>query len=118
MTRRGERFGKKGREGTFGGIDFGQGTNYLLWFGSSKLTDLSNGTKTVTITGMGTLTHFIPSVEIGAGAAGTTGVVCIVQGYTTNAGVTIACYSSPSGVSLAAKKSGATLHYMAVGTQA
>jgi hypothetical protein len=117
MTRRGERFGKKGREDTFGGFDFGQGTDYLIWFGTSAMTDVSNGTKVIEITGMGTLTHFFPSVEIGLGAKGVTSAVAVVKGYTTNAGVTVAVFKE-TGVSLAAKHSGATLHYMAIGTQA
>jgi hypothetical protein len=117
MTRRGERFGKKGREATFGGIDFGQDAYRLYWVGSEALTDVSNGTKVVTITGMGTLTHFFPSIEIGAGAQGVTAVVAVVQGHATNAGVTLACFVE-TGVSMAAKMSGATLHYMAIGTQA
>jgi hypothetical protein len=114
MTRRGERFGKKRREATFGGIDFGQETSYLIWFGSSALTDISGGTKVISVTGMGTLTHFFPSVENGGGA---TPYHCIVQGYTTNAGVTVAMYRY-SGITMPTGVSGTTLHWMAVGTQA
>lgn len=114
MARRGTRFGRKGVESTFGGLDFGQDVKYLTWFGNSKLTDVSNGTKVISITGMGTLTHFFPSVR-NEGAS--TGVIAVVQGYTTNAGVTMALFNE-SGASLAAKHSGATLHYFAVGTQA
>ena len=114
MARRGTRFGRKGVESTFGGLDFGQDVKYLTWFGNSKLTDVSNGTKVITITGMGTLTAFFPSVR----HSGASAISVYVQGYTTNAGVTLACYRGESGATMPAKLSGTTLYYMAVGTQA
>lgn len=114
MTRRGTRFGKKGREETFGGIDFGQGANYLVWTGNTAMTDFSNGTKVVEISGMGTLTSFVCTPRY----SGATMVTVTVQGFTTNAGVTLQAHTGINGTTMAAKTSGATLYYVAFGTQA
>ena len=117
MTRRGTRFGKKGVASTFGGLDLGQDVDYLHFAGVDKLTDLSNGTKDITITGMTTLVSFTGSVL----QSGVSPITMTIKSISANV-VNIACHyvgsKNNGATTVAAEVSGTTLNWFAVGTQA
>ena len=115
MTQRGTRFGKKGRASTFGGLDLGQGTDYLHFAGVDALTSVSNGTIDITVTGITTLVSFVGCVEY----SGASPIFSMVKSLSTNV-ANVAVYSNwlGGGTSLPAGISGTTLHWWALGTQA
>ncbi|MHA2047819.1 MAG: hypothetical protein ACW99G_23800 [Candidatus Thorarchaeota archaeon] len=110
MTQRGSRFGK-----TFGGLDLGQGTDYLHFAGVDALTSVSNGTIDITVTGMTTLVSFVGTVQQSAA----TPVSMIIKSLSGNV-ANLAFYNNfaQGGVTMAAGISGTTLHWWALGTQA
>lgn len=95
------------------GINFGQGQVRFIT-GNTKLTDVSDGTKVLDLSASLSSLVFFDGMIL---TAGTTPTNMFIMGFPTTTGVTLGFRNTgaSAGTSMAAKVSGSTLYYLAIG---
>lgn len=124
MARRQSRLTRGGSEATFKpsgvsisgtGIDYGQGTKYVMFQGVAGMNNISAGTREV-VTGLTSIQSFVGQWEIGYGSGASKLVsfpIINITGGTVRLGIFVAA----TGVSVSNNMSGASLHWSAIGTR-